>query len=114
MEVQESNHHLRQYSKERKAVELLTANYFKHTLMKVNPLLRFTNAEIEMSFDWIKKQKITDVERAKGFSALLEQFSEAELKELFAPATYYKRLKLVQQLNSSQKQRLADLTIDVA
>ena len=113
MEVQESSYHLRQYSKERKAVDLLTVNYFKRTILKVEPLLRFAATEMEMSFDWMKKQKITDVERAIGFSALLEHFSEAELKELFAPATYYKRLKLVQQL-SSRKQILADLTIDVA
>lgn len=111
MEISPPDYEMKEYSADRKAVKLLTKEYFMYTTRKIIPHLNFHVVyEDGVTSEWIKSHSISQIETILGFCELLQNYGMGGAKGFYKGSTFDNRLKLMEILQESTK--LPRLEID--
>lgn len=106
LEIRPAYYHLREYSHNRKAVDLITKAFFTYIIekFKINELLKFQN---ELDDNEIQKaltvMKVADIEKVLGFNMLVEIIGEKTLLEkcYYKDGTFRNRKELINVYNKN-------------
>jgi hypothetical protein len=110
LEINPSDHEMKKYSESRKAVDLLTKEFFEYVTRKVSTFV-FDFSDVEdVSFEFVKAHSAKKVEVGLGFQKLLGLFGIGGLKKLYKPSTLDHRRAMLKKLNMETK--LPPLEID--
>ncbi|OAS18907.1 hypothetical protein [Paenibacillus oryzisoli] len=113
LEVSPSDADIRKFSPKKRAVELLTREFFEHITKPILEGITFQNIDNELTLDWLKQQKsISNAETILGFRMISETFGEFVLKELYSPKTLQSRKHMIEQLQFPRANNLMELEID--
>ena len=114
MEIKPSYHEMKKYSKERRAIDLLSEAFFTEVTKKTLNELEYFHDTEGMSLHWIRqnKEEITRIETYLGFQQLKNILDETTLKEIYKPATLANRKNLAKRVCIPKRSYLKRLEID--
>lgn len=116
LEIRPATYNLRDYSRQRKAVDLITKAFFTYIIekFKINELLKFQNKSNDIEIQKaLNVMKVADIEKVLGFNMLVEIIGEKTLLEkgYYKDGTFRNRKELtdkyyknVNSKNTNQKQ----------
>ena len=114
MEIRPPLNAIRAYSSERKAVEILTLDFFKLNYEKVIKDISFEELNLQttnISFEWLGQYKINRVETMLGFCIIKNSIGVSKTKEIYG-STYYARNKWIEEIGLPQTTALPSLLIE--
>jgi len=97
MEIRPSYHEMRKYDKERKAVNLLTKDFFIYLMEKVLPI-EIPLFGDDVPYEWVVSHKIHQIEKVIGFKTLRNNFGMVKLKQIYRSSTLDNRKKLMKKI----------------
>jgi hypothetical protein len=114
LEIRPSYDDLRKLSPQRKAIELLTKEAFKHFTEKALKQIKFPSTVEGLDYNWVKSQpfKISEFERVLAFRQMQAMFNDTELRGLYDTGTYDNRIKLSNKIQMPNSKQLSKLMID--
>lgn len=114
MEISPSYKNIQEIYPERKAVDILTNDFFHRTTQSVLKHISINEMkinQISISYAWLSNQKISRVETIIGFNTINSQIGEARAKEIYG-STFYARKKWSEEVDIPVFNQLPDLKID--
>ena len=113
LEISPSIADIKKFSHKKKAIELLTREFFQTLTKPILEGITFHNIENELNLEWLKQQKsISNAETIMGFRMISEAFGDSVLKELYSPKTLLNRKNMIEQLPFTKVNKLLDLKIN--
>jgi hypothetical protein len=114
LEVKPSSHEMKKYSKDRKAVELLTSIFFESITSKALKELKYPIDEKQIDYQWLVENKnhISKIETLLGYNLIKQMFDENIMKEIYKPATLANRKRLQRSMTIPTTSCLEPLQID--
>lgn len=109
LEIRPAIYHLRDYSQNRKAVDLITKAYFTYMIekFKINEFLKFQNKAGDSEIlKALNVMKVADIEKVLGFQMLVEIIGEKTLVEkcYYKDGTFRNRKELIDEYNKNINQ----------
>lgn len=101
MEIQCSHHDIKKFSPKRKAVELITKEFFQQQTEKVLSQINFIDVQQQdITLDWIQslEQKIAKIEQYIGFTAIHNSLEAKATQDIYGYQTYRNRLALLNEI----------------
>lgn len=96
MEVSPSDHEMKDYSIDKRALHLLTKEFFVFITRKISPYLAFSGTQ-ELTMEWLESLNSVQVaETLIGFTSLGKAFGYATMKQLYSQGTFSNRMKLLE------------------
>ncbi|WP_445489209.1 hypothetical protein [Niallia sp. 03133] len=114
MEISPSYKNIQEIYSDRKAIDVLTVNFFKLITQRVLEQISFSESRLNimnLSYDWLLNRKINRVESIIGFNAIRNFIGDTMTKEIYG-STYYARKKWVDEIGFLEFNQLSDLVID--
>jgi len=95
MEITASEHELKSYNSDKRAVHLLTKEFFIFITRKFSPYLVFRDNPV-ITMEWLLSLKnIQEAETVIGFNTLVNTFGLSPLKDFYSQGTLASRLKMM-------------------
>ncbi|MCM3454820.1 hypothetical protein M3685_12910 [Heyndrickxia oleronia] len=106
LEIRPAIYHLREYSHNRKAVDLITKSFFTYMIekFKINDFLKFQNKSDDSEIlKALYVMKVADIEKVLGFKMLVEIIGEKTLVEkcYYKDGTFRNRKELIDEYNKN-------------
>ncbi|MDH5164499.1 hypothetical protein [Heyndrickxia oleronia] len=114
MEISPSYKNIQEIYSDRKAIDVLTVNFFKIITQKVMEQISFHESGLNimnLSYEWLSNQKINRVETVIGFNTINNYLGDTMTKEIYG-STYYARKKWGEEMDFQVINQLSDLVID--
>lgn len=110
LEIRPATYHLREYLRDRKAVDLLTKAFFTYIIekFKINEVLKLqSEPEDSELFKVLNVMKVADIEKVIGFTLLVEKIGEKQLLEkcYYKEGTFRNRKELIEEYNKNINQK---------
>ncbi|NEW04683.1 hypothetical protein GK047_01440 [Paenibacillus sp. SYP-B3998] len=114
MEIKPSYVVMRKYSAQRRAIDLLTKDFFEYITNQVLTKISLPTHIEGLTLEWFQSQShsIGQIESMLGFQVLQTYLNESELKQIYRPSTFANKKKLAKQIQFPSDLSLEPLTID--
>ncbi|SDN33948.1 hypothetical protein SAMN04487897_102562 [Paenibacillus sp. yr247] len=114
LEISPSTADIKKFSPKKKAIELLTREFFEHITKPILEGITFHNIDNELNLEWLKQQKsISSAETILGFKKISETYGDSVLKELYSAKTLLNRKNMIEPIVFPKVNKLKDLKIDL-
>lgn len=114
LEIRPSDNDLKKYSKQKRAIDLVTQSFFSYIVKKTLEGLPYSENVKTIDYEWIleNKEDISRIETYLGFTMIKNLFHESGLKEIYTTSTLINRKNMVKQIKLPLKGELKRLEMN--
>lgn len=114
LEIRPSDNDLKKYSKQKRAIDLVTHSFYSYIVKKTLEGLPYSENVKTIDYEWIleNKEEISRIETYLGFTIIKNLFHESGLKEIYTTSTLINRKNMVKQIKFPLKGELKRLEMN--
>jgi hypothetical protein len=113
LEIRPSYHDIKKFSRQRRAVEILTKSFFDLCMQNVLNKLSYPVEANDIDVGWLlqNKNNISKIETYLGFEMLQKMIDESTLKQIYSNSTYNNRKSMAKKMTIPKRNCLKPLNI---
>lgn len=113
LEIRPSDNDLKKYSKEKRAIHLVTESFFTYIIKKTLEGLPYTENVETIDYAWLleNKEDISMIETYLGYTMIKNLFQENGIRAIYTPSTLANRKSMAKQITIPKKEGLKRLEI---
>ncbi|GED33258.1 hypothetical protein P9G84_25380 [Brevibacillus centrosporus] len=113
LEIRPSDNDLKKYSKEKRAINLVTESFFTYIIKMTLEGLPYTENVESIDYAWLldNKEDISMIETYLGYTMFKNLFQENGIRAIYTPSTLANRKSMAKQITIPKKEALKRLEI---
>ena len=113
LEIRPSDNDLKKYTKEKRAIHLVTHSFFTYITQKTLAGLPYTENVETIDYEWLleNKEEISKIETYLGFTMIKNLFQESGIRAIYTTSTLPNRRSLAKQITIPKMEGLKRLEI---